>query len=115
MERDTRHPQPVPVGMLQEDDGTIRITWDDGAVLRYTPWRLRRACPCAECRILAERHGGTHIPLHTSDAFKLVSITPVGRYALNLRWKDGHAAGIYPFAHLRCLEPEDDDGGERTR
>ena len=27
----------------------------------------------------------------------------VGRYALRIRWKDGHDSGVYDFALLRSL------------
>ena len=30
-------------------------------------------------------------------------IRPVGRYALQIAWSDGHDSGIYPFERLREL------------
>ena len=32
-----------------------------------------------------------------------VGIQPVGRYAIQIRWSDGHDTGIYPFERLRRL------------
>ena len=34
-------------------------------------------------------------------------IQPVGRYAIQISWSDGHDTGIYPFERLRGLA---DDG-----
>ena len=34
---------------------------------------------------------------------KLEDITPVGGYALGLKWFDGHDSGIYSYAYLRSL------------
>jgi DUF971 family protein len=30
-------------------------------------------------------------------------IQPVGRYAIQIDWSDGHTTGIYPFRRLREL------------
>ena len=32
-----------------------------------------------------------------------ISIEPVGRYAIQIAWSDGHDTGIYPFDRLRVL------------
>jgi DUF971 family protein len=32
-----------------------------------------------------------------------VRIQPVGRYAIQIDWSDGHETGIYPFRRLREL------------
>jgi DUF971 family protein len=32
-----------------------------------------------------------------------VRIQPVGRYAIQIDWSDGHQSGIYPFERLRAL------------
>ncbi len=36
---------------------------------------------------------------------KLSEIRPVGNYAIEFRWEDGHNAGIYTFDYLRSLCP----------
>jgi DUF971 family protein len=33
------------------------------------------------------------------------SVTPVGNYALQFGWSDGHNTGIYSFEYLRALCP----------
>jgi DUF971 family protein len=34
-----------------------------------------------------------------------LSVAPVGNYALQFRWSDGHDTGIYTFEYLRKLCP----------
>jgi DUF971 family protein len=34
-----------------------------------------------------------------------VNVAPVGNYALQFRWSDGHETGIYTFEYLRKLCP----------
>jgi DUF971 family protein len=36
---------------------------------------------------------------------KMEAIEPVGNYALQIRWNDGHAAGIYSYEYLRGICP----------
>ena len=38
-----------------------------------------------------------------ADEVEINGIEIVGRYALNFRWSDGHATGIYSFQYLRDL------------
>ena len=37
---------------------------------------------------------------------KMVSVEPVGNYAIRILWSDGHGSGIYSFEHLRKISPE---------
>lgn len=95
-----------PVALRREGDG-LRIDWDDG-VSTQVAWRaLRKACPCATCieeankpadpfRILTERE------LTAGDP-KPVQMKPVGHYAYQITWNDGHDTGIYTLETLRKL------------
>mgnify|MGYP003736416353 FL=1 len=40
------------------------------------------------------------------DALNLEAIAPVGTYAVQLRWSDGHDSGIYTWEYLyeACLD-----------
>jgi len=40
---------------------------------------------------------------HGAGAFELRGIEPVGGYALQPAWADGHASGIYSYDYLRKL------------
>ncbi|TFH37899.1 MAG: DUF971 domain-containing protein [Anaerolineales bacterium] len=81
---------------------------------------LRAACPCAECR---GTHGATkakpltdglELTIRSDNASQLESITPVGNYAIQISWKDGHSHGIYSWDYLRelCETRKHRDNGE---
>jgi DUF971 family protein len=38
--------------------------------------------------------------------YELKSLQPVGQYAIQATWKDGHDTGIYSFEYLLMLEDE---------
>lgn len=90
----------------------VTIEWEDGARCEYPFEGLRAACPCAECRGGHERMGGPgspdllEIPLTSKQSAELERIEPVGHYAIQLIWKDGHSFGIYTWEYLRQLCPE---------
>lgn len=102
----------VPVEIKRNQDSSVAITWDDGA-LSLLPWeKLRRLCPCAECR---EKRGDTShsAPLSPkkSNPLKVISadlkeettleaLWPIGSYAVGMRWADGHQTGIYTYQYL---------------
>ena len=88
-----------------------RITWSDGQVRRYTARELRDRCPCATCR---ERRaappptqpgGGLLNILSPQEARPLAinGMQPVGSYAYQIDFSDGHNTGIYTLEHLRQL------------
>jgi ATP-binding protein involved in chromosome partitioning len=99
----------TPVGIAQEGADHLRIEWRDGRVSRYPVRALRLACPCARC---IEEMTGRPI-LKQEDVppdVKPVQIRPVGRYAVQISWTDGHDSGIYTFENLRELAPESAPG-----
>jgi DUF971 family protein len=80
--------------------GVLALRWPDGSMAALTHARLRAACPCSECR--ARRRAGATV--EADDAVRLAAIEPVGAYALNLVFSDGHRRGIYPYEMLAALE-----------
>jgi DUF971 family protein len=79
--------------------GVLALRWADGSTVSLTHARLRGACPCSECR--ARRLAGVEIA--ADEQVRLAAIEPVGVYALNLAFSDGHRRGIYPFQMLAAL------------
>jgi ATP-binding protein involved in chromosome partitioning len=78
------------------------VEWSDGEVTKTGYHELRLACPCALC--VDEWTGERRVTAgDVSEDVDLAEVKPVGRYALNLVWSDGHATGIYSFDHLRSL------------
>lgn len=103
-------PRPNRIA-ARRSPGILEIDWDDGHESRYRLADLRAACPCAECRSQASvRAGDTPadplaIPVLPARSSDLVQLEPVGNYALQMIWKDGHRFGIYPWEYLRRLCP----------
>jgi DUF971 family protein len=80
--------------------GVLALRWPDGSEARITHARLRAVCPCSECR--AQRRTG--IEVDVTETVRLAAIEPVGAYALNLTFSDGHRRGIYPYEMLAALD-----------
>jgi DUF971 family protein len=82
----------------------LAIKWEDGGESFITLEKLRRACPCAGCKgemdVMGNLYKGPEQTL-TPAAFDLRQIVPVGTYAIQPVWADGHATGIYSFEYLR--------------
>jgi DUF971 family protein len=79
--------------------GLLALHWPDGRTATFTHAQLRAACPCSECR--ARRRAGEAVE---ADAqVRLAAIEPVGAYAINLAFTDGHRRGIFPFQMLAEL------------
>lgn len=90
-------------------DDTVLLKWDDGHESRIPLRTLRDACPCAGCKgetILLYSYAPVDRPTRPG-AFTLKGAAPVGAYALQLTWGDGHSTGIYTWETLRSLCPCD--------
>jgi DUF971 family protein len=89
---------------LQPIGQELAIKWDDGAESYIPLANLRRSCPCAGCKgevdILGNVYKNPDRPL-APNAFVLVRIAPVGGYAVQPVWADGHDTGIFSFDYLR--------------
>jgi DUF971 family protein len=40
-----------------------------------------------------------------TPTLKMLSVEPVGSYAIRIHWSDGHNTGIYSYEHLRKICP----------
>lgn len=92
---------------LRVSAGALEIDWADGVRTQVGLPALRAACPCATCdeartkpanplRILSERE-------LAAGPLRPVKMVPVGHYAYQIAWSDGHATGIYTLSALRRL------------
>ena len=99
---------PVPTNVIDVGKELV-IVWGDGREDYLPLEKLRRECPCAMCRgerdLLGNVYRGPNRPL-TERSFQLVSQQPVGSYALQITWGDGHNDGIYSYELLRRLGTE---------
>jgi DUF971 family protein len=82
-------------------EGKLRLTWEDGHGADFDYGYLRGWCPCAGC----QGHGMTLRYRPPPGPVTPESIEPVGRYAISIRWSDGHSTGIYRFDYLRQICP----------
>ena len=95
-----RSPAPRAIEPLNERE--IRILWADGKAFALPSFELRFACPCAGC---VDEHTGVrtlkreNLPLD----IRPTGMEPVGRYAIQVRWSDGHQTGMYAFDRLHEL------------
>lgn len=95
-------PSVSPAGIRQKGPRELAISWADGHESVYRVRDLRLACACAHCVDEWTGRGlldDSRVPLDVHP----VHIRPVGRYAIQIEWSDGHDTGIYSFERLRGL------------
>ena len=89
-----------PRDMEWLDKGILGIQWSDGHKGVYPVRHLRQHCPCAACT--DEWTGELRLkPDDVPMLIMLQDVEPVGRYALQFKWSDGHDTGIYSYSFLR--------------
>lgn len=107
-------PRPVvPASIVVAPPGTVTVTWRDGRVDVHAARDLRLRCPCAHCvdEVTRERlldPASVPMDLHAIDH------QPVGNYATQFLWSDGHRTGLYAHAVLRGLGDAAGDPGSST-
>lgn len=91
---------------IQQIGDELAIKWEDGTESFLPVRRLREHCPCAGCKgevdIMGNLYKNPERPL-PATAFQLISLQRIGGYALQPRWADGHATGLYSFEYLKAL------------
>jgi DUF971 family protein len=90
---------------IEQVGNQLAVRWSDGAESYHELEQLRRSCPCAACGGEADLLRRRQRPevTYSPRSFVLESFIPVGGYALQFRWGDGHSTGIYSFDYLRKL------------
>lgn len=83
----------------------LELAWADGTVHRI-PFELMRVySPSAE----VQGHGPGQAVLQTGKRdIDITAIAPVGNYAVQPRFSDGHESGIFTWEYLRHLGAEQD-------
>jgi DUF971 family protein len=81
----------------------MEVDWADGHTSRLTFEYLRVECPCAECK----GHTPDQAQVITGkEDVRIVDVAPVGNYAVQLHFSDGHNTGIFTWGYLRMLDNE---------
>lgn len=87
----------------QKGSRALLLEWPDGASHSLGFELLRVYSPSAE----VQGHGPGQAVLQTGKKnVNLTAINPVGRYAVQLVFDDGHDSGIYSWSYLRRLGDE---------
>ena len=90
-----------------QSERVLDLAWEDGVEFQIPYRHLRANCPCASClderarppdpfRVLTPQEAAAGPPAPTA-------MRPVGHYAYQITWNDGHDTGIYPVELLRKL------------
>lgn len=84
----------------------LAILWSDGKESYYRMEFLRVASPSAENSgerdLLGKLHGGDSRKSY--PGIRITSWQPVGNYALQICFSDGHRSGIFSYRYLRDIE-----------
>lgn len=92
---------------VDHEQQMLSILWGDDENSEYQLDGLRRVCPCVFCRGGHENMGkkmdAQELIRKGKRTWKITSIKPVGNYALQFTWSDGHNSGLYQFIALRQL------------
>lgn len=97
---------PVPTEIrLHRKSRLLEVAYGDGRRYQLTCEYLRVHSPSAEVR----GHGpGQEVLLVGKEKVAIAAVEPVGRYAVRLRFDDGHDSGLYTWEYLdelcRCKE-----------
>src|SRR6476619_5069004 len=92
-------PWPVEI-RLAKDRRTLNVVFDDGASFDLSAELLRVTSPSAEVQGHSESERKT---IGGKRNVEILSVDPVGNYAVRIGFDDMHATGIYSWAFLRNL------------
>lgn len=90
---------PVEI-RLPKDRRALRVTFDDGRAFDLPAELLRVTSPSAEVQGHSEAERKT---VGGKRNVTILSVDPVGNYAVRLGFDDMHSTGIYSWAFLRDL------------
>ncbi len=106
-------PRTQAINYVAFPNGEIAVSWADGHESYYPAHLLRCACACAHC--VDEMSGRKTLrDEDVSQDVRPLEIHPVGRYAIAIKWSDGHDTGIYSFDQLRRLCPSESSPSESS-
>lgn len=94
-------PTPWPVEIrLAKEKRSLSITFDDGKTFSLSAELLRVASPSAEVQGHSEAERKT---VGGKRNVAILSVDPVGNYAVRIGFDDMHSTGIYSWAFLYDL------------
>jgi DUF971 family protein len=106
---DTATPHPTAL-TLHQASRVLEITYADGRTFRLPYELLRVYSPSAEVR----GHGPGQETLQTGKRdVAITTVEPVGHYAIQPTFSDGHDSGIYSWEYLYDLGHRQDELWQR--
>ncbi len=97
-------PNPVPAWPVEirlvKDRRALQVSFDDGSAFSLSAELLRVTSPSAEVQGHSEAQRKT---VGGKRNVTILSVDPVGNYAVRLGFDDMHSTGIYSWAFLRDL------------
>ena len=92
-------PQPTAI-TVHEQSRVLEVAFDDGSEFRIPFELMRIYSPSAE----VQGHGPGQEVLQTGKrAVRLTGLEPVGNYAVQPTFSDGHSTGIFSWDYLHFL------------
>ncbi|HWH74253.1 MAG TPA: DUF971 domain-containing protein [Methylibium sp.] len=97
---------PIPTALtVHQQSRVLEIAFSDGANFRLPFELLRVYSPSAE----VQGHGPGQETLQTGKReVDIVALEPVGNYAVQPHFSDGHSSGLYAWDYLYRLGAEQD-------
>ena len=105
--------KPASVKIHISSGAGVDITWADGHASHYDFAYLREQCPCATCNDARQKKeeltasapaASPLLPMFKPKP-RAQKATPVGNYAIQFNYSDGHSTGIYSYDYLRTMCP----------
>ena len=109
--------EPTPVRLEKTENRELLIEWSDSTEQTISFRKLRDNCCCANCTekrmeqaqesASGEKKLSNILPvlsLQETMPLDIVAMRPVGNYAYNIQFSDGHSAGIFSFELLKSIE-----------
>lgn len=97
-------PQPTRI-VVHAVSHQLEVAFDDGQTFRFSFELLRVLSPSAEVRGHAP---GQEVLQVGKRGVSVLGIVPVGHYAVQLEFDDGHNSGIYSWEYLHWLGEHQD-------
>ena len=100
-------PKPPPESLTVHTlSRVLELRWPDGAHFRLPFELLRVYSPSAE----VQGHGpGQEMPQTGKREVEITALAPVGNYAVQPRFSDGHESGIFTWGYLHELGTRQDE------
>lgn len=88
--------------VIEKDEKNISFSFNENEKLSFKNRDLRFLCPCAVC--CNEFTGERKVTMEQikEDVYALEA-SPLGNYAVTIKWSDNHSSGIYSYSYLKQL------------